>query len=76
MPAVMPGTDADEDTVARHWLTDVFEPVIEAVPAELSGKLEDAELFHEVLEHRWYLSEQGEHDVPIEEAAESMSRMS
>jgi len=41
------------------------------VPAELSAKLDDAELFHEVLQHRWFLSENGSREVPIEEAAES-----
>ena len=35
------------------------------VPRDLAGKLEPAELFHEVLEHRWYLSERARHDVPI-----------
>ena len=55
--AVLPETQVDEDTVARHWMTDVFEPVIEAIPPELSEKLEPAEVFHEVLEHRWFLSE-------------------
>jgi tRNA A-37 threonylcarbamoyl transferase component Bud32 len=69
--AVMPGTDADEDTVARHWLSDVFEPVMHAVPPELRGKLEEAELFHEVLEHRWYLSEAAGREVSIDEAAAS-----
>ncbi|WP_324251281.1 DUF4032 domain-containing protein, partial [Nocardioides sp. Leaf374] len=27
-------------------------------PREARGKLEPAEVFHEILEHRWYLSEQ------------------
>ena len=30
-------------------------------------KLEPAEVFHEVLEHRWYLSEDAGHDIPIRE---------
>ena len=47
----------DEEIVAHDWLTDVFEPVVRAVPRELRGKLEPAEIFHEVLEHRWFLSE-------------------
>ena len=38
------------------------------MPEELSDRLEPAELFHELLEHRWFLSEQrGEH-VSNEEA--------
>ena len=69
--AVMPETEVDEDTVARHWVTDVFEPVVEAVPKHLSKKLEPAEIFHEVLEHRWFLSQAAGHEVPIEKAVDS-----
>lgn len=58
----------DEEIVAHDWLTRIYEPVTRAVPRELAGKLEPAELFHEVLEHRWYLSERAGHDIPIEEA--------
>jgi hypothetical protein len=61
--------DADESIVAHQWLTEVFEPVLAAVPAELRGKLEPAEVYHEVLEHRWFLSEKAGSEVPIEEAA-------
>ena len=69
--AVMPGVDVDEETVARHWLTDVFEPVVERVPPELRGKLEPAEIFHEVLVHRWYMSESAGHDVGMDAAVTS-----
>jgi hypothetical protein len=69
--AVMPGVDVDEETVARHWLTDVFEPVIDRVPPELSGKLEPAEIFHEVLVHRWFESEKAGHDIGMEAATQS-----
>ena len=69
--AVMPETDVDEFTVARHWLTDVFEPVIEAVPPELGERLEPAEIFHEVLEHRWFLSEAAGHEVSMDFATKS-----
>jgi hypothetical protein len=37
------------------------------VPREYSRKLEPAELFHEVLEHRWYMSERRGRDVPLPE---------
>ena len=37
----------DEEIVAHDWLTRVYEPTTRAVPAELRGKLEPAELFHE-----------------------------
>lgn len=61
----------DEEIVAYHWVTDVYEPVVRAVPRELRGKLEGPEIFHEVLEHRWYLSEQRGREVDIVEAAKS-----
>ena len=39
------------------------------VPPEARGKLEPAEIFHEILEHRWYLSERAGHEVDIFETA-------
>ncbi len=61
--------NAREDVLAAHsWLAEVYEPVVGAIPAELRGKLEDAQVFHEVLEHRWYMSEAAGRDVGIEEA--------
>ncbi|WGW12566.1 DUF4032 domain-containing protein [Saxibacter everestensis] len=62
---------ADEELVAHQWLTRVFEPVIHAVPRELSRKLEPAEIFHEVLEHRWLLAEREMRDIPLDEAVQS-----
>ena len=56
----------DEQVCAHRWLTEVFEPVVEAVPDELVGKLEPAELYHEVLEHRWFLSERLGYDAGLE----------
>ena len=55
----------EEELVAHEWLASVYEPTIRAVPRELAGKLEPAEVFHEVLEHRWYMSERAGTDVPI-----------
>ena len=43
---------------AGRWLREVFEPTVAAVPPELRGRRAAAELFHELLEHRWFLSEQ------------------
>ncbi|MBL8930137.1 MAG: DUF4032 domain-containing protein [Kineosporiaceae bacterium] len=61
----------DEELVAHEWLTRCFELVVRAVPRELAGKLEQAELYHEILEHRWYLSERRGHDVGLQEAVHS-----
>ena len=62
---------ADEEVVAHEWLTTVFEPVIRSIPRELRGKLEPAEIFHQLLEHRWYRSENEDRDVPLSEAISS-----
>lgn len=69
--AVLPETQVDEDTVAQHWMSDVFQPVIEAIPRELAEKLEPAEVFHEVLEHRWFLSEAAGREVSMADATRS-----
>lgn len=58
----------DETLVAHDWLVSVYEPTVRAVPRSLSGKLEPAEIFHEVLEHRWYMSERAGRDIPIPDA--------
>jgi hypothetical protein len=56
---------------AGRWLAEVFEPAIAAVPAELWGKRQPAELYHELLEHRWYLSEQEGKEVGLPETIDS-----
>lgn len=61
----------DEQQAAHRWLTEVFEPVVRAVPAHLRGKLEPAELFVQIIEHRWRLSEQAGRDVGLAPAVQS-----
>jgi hypothetical protein len=61
----------DEEVMAHRWLSEVFEPVVKAIPREYSGKLEPAEVFHQVLEHRWYLAENQQKGVPLTEAVNS-----
>jgi hypothetical protein len=60
------------ETVAGHrWLAEVYRPVVEAIPPDLVGRLAPAEVFHEVLEHRWFLSEREGRDVGTRAAARS-----
>jgi hypothetical protein len=58
----------DEEIAAHDWISRIYEPVTRTVPRDLTRKLEPAEVFHEVLEHRWYLSERAGHDLTIEDA--------
>ena len=57
--------------VAFKWLTEIFNPIVNSVPAEHVGRVEPAQLFHEVLEHRWYLSEAAGHDVGLDLACKT-----
>jgi hypothetical protein len=59
---------ADEEIAAHRWVTERFERVMAEVPPELRGKLEPAQIYHEVLEHRWFMSERAGASVPFEEA--------
>lgn len=61
----------DETFVAHDWLTEVFEPAVRAVPRALRPKLEPAQIYHELLDHRWFTSQQQGRDVPMAEAAKS-----
>ncbi|MBZ4488149.1 DUF4032 domain-containing protein [Microbacterium sp. cx-55] len=62
---------SDEEMVAHEWLTRVFEPVVKAIPYDLRAKLEPAEVFHQVLEHRWYMSQARGRAVPLAEVLTS-----
>jgi hypothetical protein len=66
--ATLDRKNLDEEMVAHEWVTRIFEPVIRAIPRDLKGKLEPAEMFHQLLEHRWYMSQQEGRDVPLAEA--------
>jgi hypothetical protein len=59
----------DRQLVANRWMTEYYEPIIAMVPPSARGKLEPAEIYHEILVHRWYLSERAGHEVNIFETA-------
>jgi hypothetical protein len=54
-----------------RWLSECFEPAIAAVPEGLQEKRAPAEVFHELLEHRWFLSEKAGRDVGMQKATTS-----
>ena len=59
----------DRDVVANRWLTKIYEPIMAMVPPAARGKLEPAEIFHEILVHRWLLSEAAGQEVDIFDTA-------
>ena len=61
----------DVGYAAHQWLLQIFEPTVRAVPREYRKKLEPAQVFHEILDHRWFLAQEVGHDVPMAVAAAS-----
>jgi hypothetical protein len=60
------------ETVAAHrWRSEVYDRVLAMVPRDLADRLAPAEIFHEILEHRWFLSELAGTDVGTTAAADS-----
>ena len=58
-----------EAVAANRWLEEIYGSVMASIPAELRGRLDDAEIFHEILEHRWFLSEAAGKDIGTTAAA-------
>ena len=48
---------------AYHWLDGLFRPTTRRLLEALGREQEPAELYCQVLEHKWYLSEQAQRDV-------------
>jgi hypothetical protein len=65
------GQTHPQAVVAARWIAEVYEPIVARVPDDLAGRLEPAELFHELLEHRYYLSEAAGHEVDNDTALAS-----
>jgi hypothetical protein len=65
------GRPASETVAAHRWLEEVYDPVVAAIPDSLRGRLAPPEIFHEILEHRWYMSEAAGRDVGTTAAAQS-----
>ncbi|WAL40017.1 DUF4032 domain-containing protein [Brevibacterium sp. BRM-1] len=63
--------DASEEEAARSWLEHAYEPLLGMVPPELEGRLEGPQIFHEFLDHRWFLSERTGHDMDAAAAMRS-----
>jgi Domain of unknown function (DUF4032)/Lipopolysaccharide kinase (Kdo/WaaP) family len=65
------GKPLPETIAAYRWLEELFNPTIAAVPADLHGKREAPEIYHEILEHRWYLCEAAGSDIGLDRAVVS-----
>jgi tRNA A-37 threonylcarbamoyl transferase component Bud32 len=63
------GRRVPEVVAAARWLTEVYQPVVDGIPAHLRSRLDPPEVFHEIMEHRWFLSEGAGRDVGTTAAA-------
>lgn len=59
------------EIVAHEWIAAIYQPTINMVPRDLRARLAAPELFHEILEHRWFMSQKQDRDVPTWEAVKS-----
>jgi hypothetical protein len=48
---------------AFNWLNTIYQPTINQITASIDSKLSSPELYCQVLEHKWLLSERACHDV-------------
>ena len=55
----------DRVEAARRWRSEIYDRITAMVPPELRGRLEPAEIFHQILEHRWLLSERAGREIDI-----------
>ncbi|RNF84798.1 DUF4032 domain-containing protein [Streptomyces botrytidirepellens] len=65
---------ARPEVLAHRWVRDKFRPTVRAVPLELRGSADTAQIYYEVLEHRWLLAERCQGDVGLQAAAEDYTR--
>ena len=65
------GKDVPVGVSALRWFHEVYQPILDAIPADQRAKLEDPEIFHQILEHRWYMSEREGREVALDEVIPS-----
>jgi hypothetical protein len=68
------------EAVAYHWMENIYKPVIGKLQSVLNTKpnhftnTDLIELYCQVLEHKWYLSEHAHHDVGHQTAVEDFTQ--
>jgi hypothetical protein len=59
---------------AYQWQVNVYQPVVERLKPLIKADMNIAELYWQVLEHKWFLSERAKHDVGHQAAVEDYIR--
>lgn len=55
---------------AYHWLENIYQPTLASLQSVMDEHTDHAELYCQVLEHKWYLSEKAQRDVGHHAAAQ------
>jgi hypothetical protein len=58
-----PERDMPLSVAANHWLEKIFTPVVESLQPMVNRQMTPHELYCQLLEHKWYLSERAQRDV-------------
>ena len=64
------GRSATMGEAAHRWLRERYEPAVKKLTARAHDTADEPELYCQVLEHKWYLSERARGDVGFEAALE------
>lgn len=67
-PEIAEVDELDESEAARRWLDEVYKPLIQAIPQNLTRKLEPGQIFYEFAEHRRTMARARQRDIPTMEA--------
>ena len=62
--------DVPLNVAAYHWMRERYEPALRKLAPLVAATGDALELYCQVLEHKWYLSEREHHDVGLERALE------
>jgi hypothetical protein len=65
------GQAIDADEAARRWLGDVYRPTLASIGSAVGPGRDLVQAYCDVLEQKWYLSEQEGHDVGLLRAIEA-----
>ena len=60
---------------AFKWVQEIYLPTLDGIRSLINADIDPAELYCQILEHKWYLSEKAQHDVGHQIAIEDFLRM-
>lgn len=56
-------------------MQEIYLPTLDGIRSLINADIDPAELYCQILEHKWYLSEKAQHDVGHQIAIEDFLRM-